>query len=140
MDKNSQNSDIFLVNSVGGLARQLTTHHAYDGKPCWSPDGSLLAFISTREGTSQIFEISMEGGEAQKMSDIPTGIDDFIWSPDGKYFAFTTRINPDASSLNSSVEIDKQLERTENKARIGGSIISGVIFLSCHPQEDRPGM
>jgi len=118
MDKNSQNSDIFLVNSVGGLARQLTTHHAYDGKPCWSPDGSLLAFISTREGTSQIFEISMEGGEAQKMSDIPTGIDDFIWSPDGKYFAFTTRINPDASSLNSSVEIDKQLERTENKARI----------------------
>jgi len=83
MDQNKENTDIYLVSSMGGLARQLTTHPAYDGNPCWSPDGSLLSFISTRGGTRQIYAIPMDGGEAQKISNIPTGVNDFIWSLDG---------------------------------------------------------
>ncbi len=116
--KNSENTDIYLVNSLGGHARQLTTHPAYDGNPCWSPDGSLLAFISAREGKPQIYEIPMDGGEAIKMSAIPTGVDDFKWSPDGKYFAFTTRVYPYVNSLDSSAMIDQQLKSRETKARI----------------------
>lgn len=94
IEQNSINSDIFLVSSMGGTSRQLTTHAGYDGKPCWSPDGSLLAFISTRNGTPQIYVLPMEGGEARQISNIPAGVQDFIWSPDGTYFAFVSEINP----------------------------------------------
>ena len=118
MDQNKGNSDIYLASGMGGSARQLTTHSAYDGNPCWSPDGSLLAFISTRDGTPQIYVIPMDGGEAQKISNIPTGVNDFIWSPDGKYFAFTTEVYPRTSTLDSSAQIDRLREKNPVKARI----------------------
>ncbi len=118
MEKNSQNTDIYLIRSVGGSSRQLTTSPAYDGNPCWSPDGSFLSFISTRDGTPQIYVISMNGGEAQKISDIPTGIKDFVWSPHGRFFAFTSEIHPGAATLDSSKLIDNKRLESKVKARI----------------------
>ena len=118
IDRNTQNTDIFLVSSMGGFARQLTTHPAYDGKPCWSPNGSLLAFISTREGIPQIYVIPTDGGEARKISDIPTGVKDFIWSPNGEYFAFSSEIQPLTTSLDTSTQIVEQEASNEVKARI----------------------
>ncbi len=118
MEKNIRKTDIYLVNSKGGLARQLTTHPANDEKPHWSPDGSLLSFISNRDGLPQIYTISMEGGEAQKISDIPTGVDDFIWSPDGKYYAFTSTLYPEMTDLDSSAARDRQQSESQVQARV----------------------
>ena len=92
LNQNTSNTDIYLVSTKGGAPRQMTTHPGYDGNPCWSPDGSLLAFISTRDGTPQIYAIPMDGGEAQKLSNISGGVKDFNWSPDGRYFAFTSDV------------------------------------------------
>ncbi|MFH1942203.1 MAG: S9 family peptidase [bacterium] len=124
LETNAQNTDIFLMNSMGGSSRQLTTHPAYDGNPCWSPDGSLLAFISTREGSPQIYAIPSDGGEAQKISDIPTGVKDFIWSPDGKYFAFATEVYPQAASLDSSAQIAHKMRENQGTFRI----IDGLFY------------
>ncbi len=101
--QNRINSDVFLVSSMGGTSRQLTTHSGYDGKPCWSPDGSLLAFISTRNGTPQIYVLPMEGGEARQISNIPAGIHDFIWSPEGTYFAFVSDVDPHIEKPDSTL-------------------------------------
>jgi dipeptidyl aminopeptidase/acylaminoacyl peptidase len=117
VEKNNNNSDIYLVSTSGGSPRQLTTHPGYDGDPCWSPDGSLLSFISTRNGTPQIYALPMNRGEAQKISDIATGINSFTWSPDGRYFAFTTSIHPGAS-IDSSLQIDLVKSRSTVKAQI----------------------
>ena len=87
------NRDIFLMTSRGGSARQLTVHQGYDGSPRWSPDGSLLAFISDRTGTRQIHVLPMDGGEAHPISHAENGIIDFLWSPNGGYFAFTSLVN-----------------------------------------------
>ena len=43
--------NIYTVPSVGGEAKQLTTNASYDSHPTWSPDGSMLAFCSNREGS-----------------------------------------------------------------------------------------
>ena len=48
LDKNRSNSDIWLMPSEGGEARQLTTSEKRDDTPRWSPDGRQLAFISGR--------------------------------------------------------------------------------------------
>lgn len=109
MTHEGKSTDIFAIKSVGGSPRQLTTHPAYDGKPCWSPDGTMLSFISERTGSRQIHAIPIDGGEAQQVTNIPTGIDDFLWSPDdaGKYMAFTTRVYPDAPIPDSTARIDQ---------------------------------
>ncbi|MBN1781278.1 S9 family peptidase [bacterium] len=81
--------DIYLLNHRGGSARRLTTSNGFDGSPRFSPDGSLLAFLSDRSGTRQIHMLPMNGGEAQPVSDVPAGISDYIWSPDGNLLAYT---------------------------------------------------
>lgn len=124
MESNGRETDIFLVSSIGGAVRQLTTHTGYDGNPCWSPDGSILAFLSNRDGSPQIYAIQLDGGEAQKISNIPTGINDFLWSPDGKYFAFTTDVYPEASSLDASLLFDQKRHQSSTKARL----IDGLFY------------
>ena len=58
----SYKGDIYIVNSEGGEARQLTSNPAYDYSPIWSPDGNTLAFASDRYGNFDIFTISVTGG------------------------------------------------------------------------------
>jgi len=52
--------------------------------PAWSPDGSQIAFTSTRSGTSQVFVVAAAGGNATQVSHETGGAFSPIWSPDGK--------------------------------------------------------
>lgn len=67
----------------GSAARQLTRGPGQDSAPRWSPDGTQLAFISTRTGTSQVFVIDPAGGEARQVGAFPQGISDLRWFPSG---------------------------------------------------------
>lgn len=53
--------DIYVVESTGGQARQLTTNQAYDALPVWSPSGRSIAFQSEREGSLDIYIMSVSG-------------------------------------------------------------------------------
>jgi len=59
----------------------------------WSPDGSHVSFVTSREKpSSQFYLIPTSGGEAHKLSNLPEGsVGDYSWSPDGKWLAFTFR-------------------------------------------------
>ena len=39
--------DIYVVNSEGGRARQLTTNQAYDSNPIWTHDGKASGSVHT---------------------------------------------------------------------------------------------
>ena len=60
--------DIYVVDSRGGMARQLTTGDSYESSPVWSHDGKILAFISDREGGMDIFTVASAGGAAQRVT------------------------------------------------------------------------
>ncbi len=51
----SGNSDIWAVDPAGGDPIQLTTHPKLDYQPRYSPDGSLIAFSSNRDGDFEAF-------------------------------------------------------------------------------------
>ncbi|HEX6537251.1 MAG TPA: hypothetical protein VF041_21905 [Gemmatimonadaceae bacterium] len=51
--------------------------------PAWSPDGTRIAFTSTRTGTSQVFVVGAGGGAAAQLSHEPAGAFQPAWSGDG---------------------------------------------------------
>ncbi|MDE6300479.1 MAG: PDZ domain-containing protein [Muribaculaceae bacterium] len=60
--------DIYTVPATGGQARQITTNPSYDTAPVWSPDGTMIAFGSDRDGSMDIFVIPSEGGTARRLT------------------------------------------------------------------------
>jgi len=109
--------NIWLVAVAGGEPRQLT-RSGRDMMPRWSPDGSRLAFLSSRDGGMQIYLIALEGGEATKLTSISTGADSVMWSPDGKMLAFTSNVYPDCKDDTCNSKRDADAEKSRVKARI----------------------
>ena len=50
----SWRGDLWRVATAGGLAQRLTSHPADESYSAFSRDGTRLAFISTRSGSSNI--------------------------------------------------------------------------------------
>src|ERR1019366_5608425 len=93
-EANRNASNIWLIPSSGGAAKQLT-NSGRDNSPRWSPDGKRVAFNSSRDGELQIYFIAMEGGEATRLTNAPSGVDNFLWAPDGMSLAFSSGVFPD---------------------------------------------
>ncbi|HYC58563.1 MAG TPA: S9 family peptidase [Thermoanaerobaculia bacterium] len=89
LERNSNDSDVWLIDADGKNERRLTFGSGNDFRPRWSPDGSLIAFLSDRGGRNAIYVLDPRGGEARLVSAEPTPVREFEWSPDGKQLAFT---------------------------------------------------
>ncbi|MBA2684953.1 MAG: PD40 domain-containing protein [Gemmatimonadaceae bacterium] len=61
-----------------------------EGLPAWSPDGTTLAFNSTRGGTSQIYTMAAAGGTAVQVTNEVGGAFDPAWSADGATIVYTS--------------------------------------------------
>src|SRR6266478_3676480 len=117
MIANRNASNIWIVSAGGGDAVQLT-QSGHDSAPAWSPDGKTLAFLSSRDGTSQVYVLSMEGGEAHSVTQLSTGADLVKWSPDGKTIAFTSSVYPDCKDDACNKKRDEEKEKNKVKARV----------------------
>src|SRR6266852_6790774 len=117
MDANRGVSNIWIINTAGGEAIQVT-QSGKDNSPSWSPDGKTLAFLSGRDSTSQVYLLSMGGGEAKKLTTLSTGADIFKWSPDGKSIAFTSSVYIDCNDDPCNSKRDEEKEKSKVKARI----------------------
>lgn len=80
----SWRGDIWTADSNGGVATALTRHTGGDSLPKFSPDGSEIAFVSTRTGSSQIFRIPAEGGSPTQVTHDTGGYRLEGWYPDGE--------------------------------------------------------
>ena len=88
----------------GGGGRQLTRGSA-DTSPRWSPDGSQLAFTSSRDGGSpQLHLLARDGGEARPVGHFEQGVQDLRWTPDGRGLVLTVAVavDPEARGKESS--------------------------------------
>jgi TolB protein len=56
--------------------------------PKWSPDGSRIAFFSTRDGNEEIYVVDLESGRLDRLTTHPAADRNPAWSPDGRLLAF----------------------------------------------------
>lgn len=106
--------DLWLINSDGSNARQLTTAPEPDTDPVWSPDGKAVFFLSPRGGSSQVWRLSLEGGEPTQVTKSPIDVDAFTLSRDGAQLAFAAETFVDCDTLDCT---KKRLdERAKSKA------------------------
>ena len=75
------------------VSSRLTFDEANDAGPVWSPDGSRIAFASSRDAGEGIYVRSASGRGAAELlyaSEQRITVED--WSPDGKHIAFNSAL------------------------------------------------
>jgi dipeptidyl aminopeptidase/acylaminoacyl peptidase len=75
--------DIYIVNADGSGLTQLTTDPANDFDPAFSPDGTLVAFRSERDGNNEVYVMNADGSGQHDVSSDPAEDWGPTWSPDG---------------------------------------------------------
>jgi TolB protein len=63
--------DIFIIDIEGNHPIQLTFNQGDNEAPSWSPDGSLIAFSSNREGRSRIYVMTAYGTDQRRLLALP---------------------------------------------------------------------
>ncbi|MCQ3938216.1 MAG: hypothetical protein DPW18_14385 [Chloroflexi bacterium] len=87
---------IFLADTSGENAFQVTNIPTGACQPSFSPDGQQLVFISPCRGNDEIYYntslyiINADGTGLTALDAAPGGSFDPAWSPDGKFIAFTS--------------------------------------------------
>jgi dipeptidyl aminopeptidase/acylaminoacyl peptidase len=90
-------TQLYMAGTADTRVTKLTTSGGGAHSPAWSPDGTALSFISSREflddslkrhaGTPQLFLLPMDGGEAIPVTLLENGVDEYAWSPAGTSIA-----------------------------------------------------
>ena len=73
---------------LGGDITHLVRGPGENGRPKCSPDGSRIAFISTRDGNREIYVMNADGTNQQRVTSSSQVEGDIAWSPDGTDLAF----------------------------------------------------
>ena len=76
--------EVYTVDADGSHLQQLTDNRAYDIEPRWSPDGSWLAFTSTRDGNSEVYVMHADGSEQTDISESPATDETPSWVPNAR--------------------------------------------------------
>jgi len=103
-------SEVWVMDSGGGAARQITRNKVAESGARFSPDGSQILFTSQADQkfetyyNSKVFLASANGGEARVlMPDLPYEIERAVWSKDGKSIFFLANMGVHAELLRSAL-------------------------------------
>lgn len=88
-DRSEYVNQVWLCNSNGSSAIQLTKGDKNSSNPSWSPDGQWIAFTSSRDAKTNLYVLPVGGGEAEKLTEVKSAVGNYKWSRDGSMIAFT---------------------------------------------------
>ncbi|HEU4388569.1 MAG TPA: PDZ domain-containing protein, partial [Blastocatellia bacterium] len=85
--------DLWIVGRGGGEAKRLTAGPGIETDPCFSPDGTQLAFTGEYDGNVDVYVVAATGGVPRRVTYHP-GPDRVLgWTPDGKQVVFRSPRN-----------------------------------------------
>lgn len=88
------NTDVWVVDTAGGVPERLTRARAVDTAPCWSPTGQEIAFTSSRTGTPQLYVMGADGLNVRRLTTVGNYNDACAWNPAREFseIAYTAQL------------------------------------------------
>jgi Tol biopolymer transport system component len=106
----------------GSSLTRLTTgsyrHWRENTTPAVSPDGTKIAFVSSRSGHDQIYVMNSDGSGLVNVSNSTTDDQDPSWSPDGTQIVFTRQGAP-ANIWTMNADGSDQTDISNNRRNLG---------------------
>jgi tol-pal system beta propeller repeat protein TolB len=84
---------LWVMDANGENPRAITFRDDID--PTWSPDGSMIAFASSRSGKRQLYVMNANGKNVRQVTDLNNMGGRSTWSPDGTKLAFYRGVTGD---------------------------------------------
>jgi TolB protein len=81
------------MDADGGNKRKITTLDTSAFVPCWSPDGTSIAFVFEALHKAYIFQIDLDGKNLRRLTAGPKLDERPTFSPDGSKLAFQSNRN-----------------------------------------------
>jgi len=85
-------ADVWVVNSDGTGAQQITSNPASEQAIAFSPDGSKILFLVDSGGQSDIWIMNADGSSRQNLTNSPARERGASWSPDGRRILFVSNV------------------------------------------------
>ncbi len=135
-------TELWTVDADGSNHRKLTVRAVGESSPRWSPDGSMLAYLSKEEGKTQIFLRWMDTGQSAVLTQVLDSPRQIAWSPDGQHIAFSMLVpepEPSLATLPAKpkgakwADPPKLIERVRNRADGIGYLPHGFDHLFVVP-------
>jgi len=80
-DRDGEDAEIYIMNADGSNQTRLTNNSAGDLWPCFSPDGTEIAFTSGRDGDLEIYIMNADGSNQTSITNNPAGDIRPSWGP-----------------------------------------------------------
>lgn len=84
--------EIHILDLASGDVVQVVADDADNERPAWSPDGTELAFVSTRQGASNLHLVNLASGKCRAITCMENGICYRpVWHPNGGFLVFNNK-------------------------------------------------
>ncbi len=133
LQANRRKTDLWLSPSMGaGQPQRISTDSLGGRSARFSPDGTRIAYISSRGGAPQIWIYTVQGGARRQLTTLSTGADGAIWSPSGRQLAFASDVYPDCTDDACNQRRTGEDEHRPSRARV----IDGLLYRHWTQWED----
>lgn len=132
-----EQQNIWLYSRLTKQTKQLT-FGKMNFNPRFSPDGSQLAFISSRgkNDKPQIYLLDIDGGEAQQLSKLKQGISSIpMWSPNGEKIAFSALKTKEPPNPNKSYRITRTFYRLDGVGKNIEDFLQDIFVIDLNSKE-----